>query len=89
MHEGVTTEDKRVIVDRSHRGGRSSTDMGKDGFAGCVCTDAAKVGVMERRLSVFVEGRMLCTYTIAVEFCRGCRIPLLWIYLSNGQYLGN
>ena len=76
MHEGVTTEDKRVIVNRSHRGGRGSTNMGEDGFAGCVCTDAAKVGVMERRLSIFVERGVLCTYAIAVELCGCLRIPL-------------
>ena len=75
MHEGVSTEDKRMVVDRSNRGGCSSTNVSEDGFASCVCTDAAEVGVMERRLSVLVEARLLCSYTIAVELCRGRRVP--------------
>lgn len=75
VHEGVSTEDKRMVVDRSHRGSCSGTNVGEDGFAGRVRADTAKVGVMKRRLSVLVEGRVLCIYAIAIELCRRGSVP--------------
>ena len=75
MHEGVLTENKRVVVHRCYRRGCSSTDVGEDGSTGCIRADAAKVGVVERGLSVLVERRMLGRRAIAVELCRRRRIP--------------
>ena len=75
MHEGVSTKDKRMVVDRCHRRGCSSTNVGEDSFTGCICADAAKVGIMERGLRVLVEGGVLCRHTIAVELRRRRRIP--------------
>lgn len=49
--------------------------MCEDGLTGCICTNAAKVGVMEWGLSVLVEGRVLCSYPVAIELCRCRRVP--------------
>ena len=71
MHECVSTENERMVVDRGHRCGCGSTNVGEDRFTGCICADAPKVGVVERGLSVLVKGRVLRRYAIIVEIC--CR----------------
>ena len=75
MHESVSTENEGMIVDRGHRRGCGSTNVGEDRFTGCICADAPKVGVVERGLSVLVKGRVLRRYAITVEICCPRRIP--------------
>jgi len=56
VHEGVAAKDERVVVDGCDGCGGCGSDVGEDGFAGCVCADAAEVGVVEGGLGVLVEG---------------------------------
>ena len=46
--------------------------MSKDDLAGRVGTYAAKVGIMERRLSVFVKRGVLASNSAGVKVC-SCR----------------
>ena len=75
MHESVSTENEGMVVDRGHRRGCGSTNMGEDCFTGGICTNAPKVGVVERGLSVLVKGGVLGRHAITVEICCRCRIP--------------
>ena len=75
VHYHVSAKGKWVVVDRRHRRGSSSTNVGEDSFARSVRADTSKVGIMQRRLSIFVEGRVLCSNAIIVKFCRCRRIP--------------
>lgn len=75
MHKGVSTEDEGVVVDPSHRRSSGSTNVSKDCFAGSIGTDAAEIGIVERRLGILVESRMLASNAIVVEVCRGRSIP--------------
>ena len=71
VHESMSAEDEGMVIDSCYRRSCSGTNVGEDGFTGCICADAAKVGVVKRGLSVLVEGRVLCVHTIVVEiFCR-------------------
>ena len=74
MHGSVSTENEGMVVDRGHRRGCGSTNVGENRFIGCVCADASKVGVVERGLSVLVKGRVLRRHAITVETCCRCRI---------------
>lgn len=71
VQEGVLAEDRRMVIDCCHKRGCSNPNMGEDGCTGYTCTDAAKADVIETGLCVLVEGRMLCSCTVTVEFCRG------------------
>ena len=71
MHEGVSTEDEGMVVDRGHRRGCGSTNVGENRFTGCICADAPKVGVVERGLSILVKGRVVHRHAVTVETC--CR----------------
>ena len=75
VHYHVSAEGKWVVVDRRHRRGRSSTNVGENSFTRSVRADASKIGIMQRWLSIFVEGGVLCSNAIIVEFCRCRRVP--------------
>ena len=75
VHEGVSTEDERMIVDHCHWCGSSSTNVREDGLTSRIRANASKAGVVERGLSVLIERRVLCRHTVAVEFFCGCGIP--------------
>ncbi len=49
--------------------------MSEDDFTGGVRTDAAEIGIVERRLSVFVERGTFHCIAIAVELVGGRRVP--------------
>ena len=75
VHYHVSAKGEWVIVDRRHRRGRSSTNVGEDSFTRSVRADASEIGIMQRWLSILVKGRVLCSNAIIVEFCRCRRIP--------------
>lgn len=71
MHEGMSTKNKRVVVNCRDRRSSGSTNMGEDSLAGGVGTYTAEVCVMKRWLGVFEERRMLCSIATSVEVFGG------------------
>lgn len=55
MHKAVPAKDERMIIDSSDWSRSCSSDMRKASFSGGIGTDAAEVGVMQRRLGGLVE----------------------------------
>ena len=70
----MTAEDEGVIVHSCDWSTGRCADVGKDGFACGVGTNALKIGVVERGLSVLIESGMFGFY-IVVEVHASMRVP--------------
>lgn len=64
-----------MIIDPSDGCSSGGTNVSKDGFAGCIGTDATKIRIMKGWLGIFVKRGMLAGNSIIIKFCCRRGIP--------------